>query len=54
MEHLSNDHEDLPNRDENSHELCDKTGHPVLSIMGSQWKMRQQHNQNFLMEGKPL
>ena len=44
MEHLSNDHEDCPNQHENSHELYDETGHPVLSLMKSQWKLRQQHD----------
>ena len=51
--HLSNDHEDRPNRHENSHKLYDETGHPVLSLTESQWKLRQQH-QNFPMEGKQL
>ena len=32
MEHVSNDHEDRPNQHENSHKLCDETGHPVLSL----------------------
>ena len=52
MEHLSNDHEDHSNLPENSHKLCDETGHPVLSLLESQWKQRQQLDQNFLMEGK--
>ena len=43
MEHLSNDHEDHSNKDENSHKLCNETGHPVLSLLESQWKVRQQH-----------
>ena len=30
--------------------LCDETGHPVLSLLESQWKLRQQHDQNFPME----
>ena len=25
-------------------------GHPVLSLLESQWKLRQQHDQNFPME----
>ena len=54
MEHLSNDHEDHPNQHENSHKPRDETGYPVLSLLESQWKLRQQHDQNFLMEGKPL
>ena len=52
MEHLSNDNEDHPNQHENSHKLRDETGHPVLSLLESQWKLRQQHDQNFPMEGK--
>ena len=54
MEHLSNDHEDYPNQHENSHKLCNEIGHPVVNLLESQWKLRQQHDQNFLMEGKPL
>ena len=54
MENLSNDHEDHPYQQENSHELCDETGYPVLSLLESQWKLRQQHGQNFPMEGRPL
>ena len=54
MEHLSNDHEDRLNQHENSHKLCDKTGHPFMSLTENQWKLRQQHDQNFQMEEKPL
>ena len=54
MEHLSNDHKDHPNQDKNSHKLCDETGHPVVNMMESQWKPKQQHDLNFPMEGKPL
>ena len=32
----------------------DETGLPVLSLLESQWKLRQQHDLNFPMEGKPL
>ena len=46
MEHLSNDHEDRPNQLENSHKLCDDTGHPVVNLMESQWKFKQQLDQN--------
>ena len=46
MENLSDDHEDHPNQHENSHKLCDKTGHLVVNLMESQWKLRQQHDQN--------
>ena len=47
MEHLSNDHKNHPNNHKNSHEIYNKTRHPVLSLMESQWKLRQQHDQNF-------
>ena len=54
MEHFSNDHEDRPNQHKNSDRLCDETGHPALNLMKSQWKLRQQHDQNLPMEGKSL
>ena len=49
MEHLSNDHEDHPNQSENSYKQPDQTGHPVLKLLESQWKLSQQHDQNFPM-----
>ena len=54
MDHLSNDHKDRPSQHKNSHKLCDETGHLTLSLVESQWKLRQQHDQIFPMEGKPL
>ena len=54
MELLSNDHEEHPNQQENSHKPRDEMGYPVLSLLESQWKLRQQHDQNFTKEGKPL
>ena len=54
MEHLSNDHEDHPNHHKNSHKLCNEMGHPIVNLIESQWKLRQQHDHNFPMEGKPL
>ena len=54
MEHLSNDHEAHPNQHENSHKQCDEKGHRVVNMMECQWKLRQQHDQNSPMEGKPL
>ena len=54
MEHLSNDHEDHSNQHKNSHKLCNEMGHPILSLLESQWKLSQQHDQNFSIEGKPL
>ena len=53
MVHLSNDHTPT-HQHENSHQLCDKKGHPILSLTESQWELRQQHDQNFPLEGKPL
>ena len=52
MEHLSNDHKDHSHQHENSPKLYDETGHPVVNLMESQWKLRQQHHQHFPMEGK--
>ena len=52
MEHLSNDHEDHPNQHKNSRKLCDETGHPDVNMMEIQWKLRQEHDQNFPMERK--
>ena len=54
MEHLSNYHKDHPNQHKNRHKPHNETGHPVLSLLESQWKLRQQYDQNFPMEGKPL
>ena len=45
---------DRPNQYNDSHKQCDEMGHPLVNMMESQWKLRQQHDQNFLMEGKPL
>ena len=53
MEHLSNECKDHPNEQENSHKLYDQTRHLVLSLLESQWKLRQ-HDQNFLMDGQLL
>ena len=54
MEYLSNDHKDHPNHHENSDMLCNETGHLVVNLMESQWKLRQQHDRKFPMEGKLL
>ena len=47
-------HPQNSNQHENIHKLCDETGHPVLSFLETQWKLKQQHDQNFPKEGKPL
>ena len=58
IEHLSNDYKDRPIQHETSDEimkLCDETGNPVLSVLERQHgRIRQQHDQNLPMEGKPL
>ena len=54
MEHLSNDEKAHPNQHENIHKLCNEMGHPIVNLMESQWKLRQQHDQNFAMKRKPL
>ena len=53
-EHLSNYHKNHPNQHKKSHRLCDEIGYPVFSLLESQWKLRQQHDQSFPMEEKPL
>ena len=50
MEHFSNNQKDHPNQHENNHELYDETGQPVLSLMESEQKLRQEHDQNFPIE----
>ena len=54
MEYLSNDLKDNLNQHENSYKLWDETKHPVLSLLGSHCKLRQQRDQNFPMDRKPL
>ena len=44
MEHLSNDYKDHPNQHENSHKLCNETGHPLANFMESQWRLRGKAN----------
>ena len=51
MEHLSSDHKDHPNRLENSHKLCNEMEHPVMSLLESQRKLRQQLDQNLEGDG---
>ena len=36
MEHFSNNHEDHPNQNKNSHNLSHDTGHPVVNLMECQ------------------
>ena len=35
-----------PNQNKNSHKLCDETEYSLLSLAESQWKRKQQHDQN--------
>ena len=44
MEHFSNEHEDHRNQHENSHKVYNETGHSLLSLRESQWKLRQKHD----------
>ena len=44
IEHLSIDLEDCPNKLENSYKLYNETGHPIVILAESQWKLRQQHD----------
>ena len=53
MEHLSN-HEDRPSQHENRHKLCNEMGQPLLSLLESQCKLRQQHDQNIPNGGKAI
>ena len=34
--------------------LSNETGHPVMNLMESQWRLRQQHEENLPMEGMSL
>ena len=54
MELPSNDYKDNSNQHKNNHKLCDETGCPIVNLMESQWKLRQQYDQNFPMEEKLL
>ena len=53
MEHLSNDHKTVPISARVVISYTMKRGiHPILSLTESQWKLKQQRDQNFAMEGK--
>ena len=54
MEHFLNVHKDHPNQPEKSHKLYDETGHLVLSLMESQWKLRRQTWSEFPNGGKSI
>ena len=44
MEHLSDDHKDHVSQHKNSHKVCGEMGHPIVSLMESQCKLRQLHD----------
>ena len=54
MEHLLNDNKEGPIQYKNGYKLRDEMEHLVVNWMESQWKLRQQHDHNFPMDGKPL
>ena len=53
MGHVSNDHKHHSNQHKNSHKLCNETGHPIFSLMESQWKLTQTWSE-FPNEGKVI
>ena len=54
MEYLLNDHKDHPSQHKNSHKLCSETGHPVLSLLESQWNPRATTWSEFPNGGKAI
>ena len=52
MKHLSNNHKDHPNQYKYSHKLCDETGHAIVNLMKSQWKLRQHCGTNTSIRSK--
>ena len=53
MKYLSNDHKTVPmHKNNHNHKQCNKMEHSIMNMMENQWKPRQQHGQNFSMEGK--
>ena len=53
MKHLLNDYKNCLSQYKNSHKLSDEKGHLLLSLRVSQWKLRQQRDQNFPIDRKP-
>ena len=45
--HDHHGHKDCPNQQKNGHKQCNETGHLIVNMMKSQWKLRQLHGQNF-------
>ena len=54
MEPLPNDYKDCPNQYMNNHKLCNEMGNPDLSLMESQWNLRQEYFQISLTDAEPL
>ena len=54
MEHPSDCHKDRPNQHKNSHNLRNEKGHPLLILKKTQWELRQQNDQIYPMQGKPV
>ena len=44
MERFSNDHEDRPSQHENSRKLSYEARYPVVNLIESQWKLKQQYD----------
>ena len=44
MERFSNDHEDRPSQHENSGKLSYEARYPVVNLIESQWKLKQQYD----------
>ena len=53
MEYLSDDHEEKPKQHENSHKSHDERSIP-FGFEECQWKLSQQNDKNFPIEGKAL
>ena len=51
MKHLSNDHGDHPNQHEKSHKLANEKGRLLLSLKENRWKLQEQTDGNFPIEG---
>ena len=45
LQHFSNDYKEHSNQHKNGHKPYNETGHTVLTLMVSKWKLIQQHDQ---------
>ena len=51
MENFSGDQKDIPNKQENSHKLCNEKRYPLLILKNVNWDnnmIRISHDQNFV------